>query len=193
MDQEQDRPVDVFPVLELVFDIVRQALIVFAPVLFAYPHFALFQLNAGLQVEKIRAQGCHHRAAAALDHIVQPVQYEAGFHLPGVFLQLGGNFLQALGSFCQTAGLQDHKAVARTQVPGIYHPDVVEALGGDGGILVTGGEAGAQADVNHAVVVLGVLGKQLLINGNASGSGGAEISAGIHMGEDVVGGDGYVV
>ena len=83
--------------------------------------------------------------------------------------------------------------MARTQVPGIYHPDVVEALGGDRGILITGGEAGAQADVNHAVVVLGVLGKQLLINGNASGSGGAEISAGIHMGEDVVGGDGHVV
>ena len=62
------------PVLEAILYLVEDALFIAAPVLFNHLHFAVDDLNAGLEVQQVRPQGHHHGAAATLDHVIETVK-----------------------------------------------------------------------------------------------------------------------
>ena len=164
-----------------------------APVFFTHAHLAVPQLNAGLQVQQVGAQSGHGGAAAALYHIVQTVQYKAGFHLFGVFVQGRHHIVQILHGTAQLQSLQNQQALAAAQVPGVNHPHIGEILGGDKGVLVAGREAGAQVDVNVALAAVRVFPEQLLINRNASGGGGAQTAAVGYVPENIRWGNGHIV
>ena len=164
-----------------------------APVFFAHAHFPVPQLDAGLQVQQVGAQRGHGGAAAALYHIVQTVQHKAGFHLFGVLVQSRHHIVQILHGTAQLQSLQNHQTLAAAQVPGVNYPHIWEILGGNKGILVAGGEAGTQADVDVAVAAVRVFPEQLLIDGNTSGGGGAETAAVGNVPENFRRGDGHIV
>ena len=84
-------------------------------------------------------------------------------------------------------------ALAGGKVHGVNDADVVKLLGGQAGILVAGGEAGTQADVNDAVAGALEGFKEVDVVADAAGRGGAQGAAGCHMGEDLCGGDGHAV
>ena len=88
------------------------------------------------------------------------------------------DFLQRGCGFCQFTGLQHHQALTGGQVHGVNDPDIGEIFRGDAGILVAGGEAGADGDMQHAVVVGSILAEPIFIFAHGVGGSGAQITAG---------------
>ena len=81
MGNEHPVPVDIIPSLEPVLGVLQHHLVNGAAILFAWGHLAVLHLDAGLQVQKIRAQRGHSRAAAALSHVVEALDQKARLDL----------------------------------------------------------------------------------------------------------------
>ena len=191
--QEQLVADDIIPIGQAILNIGGKALGIAAAVLFHNTHFAALDLNAGLQTQQVGTQRGNAGAAATLDHVLQLIQQEAGFHPGGEGIQLFHDLIEAAAFGCQTAGFQHHQAVAGGEVLRVDHPDVGKFLGGQAGILIAGGEAGADGDMNDTVVLTGIFGEQLLVLTDVVGGGGAKVAAGSNMGEDVGRGDGSAI
>lgn len=79
--------------------------------------------------------------------------------------------------------------MAHREVGGIHHMDVVKLLRRQARVLVAAGKSDADVEVNHRVVSGGLPGEERLIVPDAHGVGGGDVTAGIHMGGNVRGGD----
>ena len=193
LGDEEGGSFDILPVRQAVLDVGGQALGIVAPVLLHHGHFAVLYLDAGLQVQQVGPQGCGGGAAAALYQVVQLVHQEAGLHTGGKPAQVFRQGIQRLGSLGQLHGLQHHQALAGGEILGVDAADIVKFPGGETGVLVAGGKAGADADVDNAVIAVRILGKGILVEAHAAGCGGAQAAAGSHMGENIGRGDGDTV
>lgn len=105
---DKDTLVDnVIPVLQPVANIVQDAFLEFSAILFSHTHFSVRYFNAGPQMQQVGPQGCHGRASAALTHIVQSVQQEAGLYtarqVPEALCNLGRREFVAVGQFYSLA------------------------------------------------------------------------------------------
>ena len=190
---EENAVVQIVPAVKTVFDVVCQTLGVFSAILFRNAHLAVLHLDAGLQVQKVRAKCGGGGAAAAPDQIVQPVHQETGLHPGGEVVQLPLQLVQRCGGFRQLAGFQHHQTLTGGQVPGVNHPDVFKILRGNAGMAVRRGKVRADADMHHAVIFARIFREMLLIFADADGGGGAEIAACGDVGENFGGGDGHAV
>ena len=185
-DEDPARHQLALPIVQPVLDVIAETPGHRAPVFLHHLHLAVDDLNAGLQVQQIGAQGHDRGATAALDHVVQPAQQEAGLHPGGKGLELPPHGLGVRAGLCQAAGLQDHQTVARGQVPGIHHIDIGETLSRQASVLVAGGHIGADGDMEHGVIAGSETGEQVRVFANAHRRRGAQGSAAVHMGEDIL-------
>ena len=80
--QKDPAEIQVLSVSEPLPDVVAYHLGDVAPVFFGHGHFAVDYLHTGVELQEVRAQGGDGGTAAALFHVVQPVQDKAGFQ-PG--------------------------------------------------------------------------------------------------------------
>ena len=102
-----------------------------------------------------------------------------------VYDLLGGE----LAFFRHVHRLADNVAVARGQVPGVHHIDVGKLRSRHAGVLVAGGEIGADVDVDNRITFRKEPGEQLLIVAYIIGGGGAQVAPGGNVVEDVLGMD----
>ena len=65
-----------------------------AAVLFPHRHFAVFDLDAGLQLEEVCSQCCDRAAPTTLFHIVQAVKDEAGIRILCSLVEFLANLLR---------------------------------------------------------------------------------------------------
>ena len=121
---------------ETVGNVLRHALLEAASVFFCHAHFAVLHLDAGAQLQKIRAQQRHRRAAAALLHIVQPVEDKAGIHARSQLIQLPDDFLRRHTALCHPYGPENHQPVTGGKIARIDNVDVVKLLRGKTSILI---------------------------------------------------------
>ena len=121
------------------------------------------------------------------------LQHEADLHPGDKVLNLLPDFLQSGTRLRQTADLQHHAALTHTQVLGIHNQHIVKIRSGQTGVLIAGGEAGADVHLNHGIIGRGVPGKDILIFSHADGGGGAQVAPGSHMVENLFGSDGDAV
>ena len=80
-------------------------------------------------------------------------------------------------------------SVTSGEVAGIHHIYIVKILGSQNGILEAGGELCADVDMDDGVIFLAERSKTVSIICRVQCGGGADISAGVYMGIDVVWGD----
>ena len=193
LGDEQGIPEDILPVCQTVLHIGGQTFGVIAPVFLHNTHLAVFDLDAGLQVQQICAQSSCGGAAAALDQIIQLVDEEAGLHLGGERIQFSFQGVQIGGLLSQTAGLQNDQTLTGGQILGVDGTNIVEFFGSEAGILIRRGEAGAQIDMDNAVIFRCEGCEEVLIFTDAHGGGAAQVTAGGNMGKNIRGGDGLGV
>ena len=121
------------------------------------------------------------------------LQHEADLHPGDKVLNLLPDFLQRGALLGQTADLQNDTALTHAQILGVDDQHIVKICCGQTGVLVAGGEAGAQIHLNHGIIGRGVPGKDILIFSHADGGGGAQVTPGSHMVENLFGGNGDAV
>ena len=191
--QESGMGVDILTALQALLDVGREGLGEVATVFLANGHLSVLDFDAGLQIQQVGAQcGCGG-AAAAFDQIVQFFYQEACLHLFSVGVQRLDNSLHVGSRPSQTAGFQNHQALAGGEVLGIDAVDIVEFFRSQTGILVAGGEAGTQVDVDNGIVCLGMGTEHIFVFTDADGCCGTQVTTGGNMIEDFGGGDGDAV
>ena len=82
-------------ILHIFFNAVGQL----APVFFLHAHGPAAHFDAGLDAQQIGSQRGGRGAAAALLHVIQPIQHKAGLHPTPHFLQAAENLHRAHAFF----------------------------------------------------------------------------------------------
>mgnify|MGYP006923294973 CR=1 FL=1 len=152
--EEQQFTGQIFTAIQAVFYIVGKAFCVIATVFLHNAHFAVFDFNAGFQIQKVRTQSGCSGATASLDHVVQTIEKEAGFHTLSISLNICVELFQTLAVFCLLAGIHNDQSLTGGQILGIYDLYVVKFFCCQASILITGGESGTQADMEDSVILI---------------------------------------
>ena len=75
--------------------------------------------------------------------------------------------------------------MSHRQIGGIHHIDPGDILRRQFGILITAGKAHADIDMDHSVIPLHQSVEQVLIIRHIHGVGGGDLTARVHMGNNV--------
>ena len=193
MGDEDAGQIQIFRVSQPVPDVLVNAFFKRTPIFLSYLHFPIYHFDAGAQVQEVGAQSHHAGAAAALFHIIQPTEDETGVHLGGEIVKLGHNILDIHAGFRQFSSPQHHVAVAGREVAGIHYIYIVKFLRCQNGVLITGGKLRADIDMDDRVIFLAERSEAVAVIGKIKSRCGADITAGIYMGIDIVGGDFHAV
>ena len=142
---------------DLVGDVLHQTFFKAAAVLFADAHFAVLDLDARAELQKIRAEQRHGRAAAAHFHVVQPVKNEAGLHAAGQLLQSRDDLVRRHAGAGHSLGFEHDEAVAGGEISRVDNVDVVKIRRRELCVLIAAGEIEGNTDVNDKVILRGKL------------------------------------
>ena len=184
---------DVLAPVKALFYILADALFKRAAVLLAHGHLAVSHLDAGLQVQKIRAQRGHSRAAAALSHVVEALDQKARLDLRRERAHALGDLRAGKALLGELRRRDDQKALAGAQILRIDHEDVLVLLRRGAGILIAAGEIRADGDLHHRVILVCVAREHLAVLVLADRRRAAKVSAAVHVGKNVGGRDVYTI
>ena len=169
-----------------VVHILLQAPLIGAAELLAHHHLAAGDLDAGPQLQQVRAQHGHHGAAPALVQVVQPVDDEGGVHLVDEAVDVLEDSLRvALAALDEVHRLAEQERDAAGQVAAV-HAIHRQPLRRPQGVLVAGGEVGAEVEVDDSVGVLEQFLELAPVGLRVHRRGLGQVAARVHMAEDVV-------
>ena len=184
---------DVLAPVKALFYILADALFKRAAVLLAHGHLAVSHLDAGLQVQKIRAQRGHSRAAAALSHVVEALDQKARLDLRRERAHALGDLRAGKALLGELRRRDDQEALAGAQILRIDHKDVRILLRRGAGILIAAGEIRADGDLHHRVILVRVAREHLAVLVLADRRRAAKVSAAVHVGKNVGGRDVHTI
>ena len=136
--------------LEPLGDVLAVDLVDRAAVFLADDEFALLHLQAGLELEQVRAQRRHARAAPALPHVLERVEHEARVHALRHLAQRRGNRGRILAGITQLRALQREQPAARGEMAAVDDVDApfFQLTRRETGVLIGAREVRADVDVD---------------------------------------------
>ena len=168
--------VELLAVCELVGDHLAHNGLQIPAIFFRDSHLAVLHLNAGLEIEKVRAEHLHAGAAPALIHIKQRADYKSRAHL----LRLLPDFIRDLRSgkplIAQLGSIDSQHAHPAGNVAGIDGIHIRKILGGHAGNVRRHGHLTADAQVDHLKALIRPLFVEILIVSRSRGTRRGELS-----------------
>ena len=162
--------VELLAVCELVGDHLADDGFQIPAIFFRDSHLAVLHLDAGLEIEEVRAKHLHAGAAPALIHIKQRADDEGRAHLLGLLTDFIRNLGGGKALIAQLGGIDGQHAHPAGNVAGIDGIHIREVLGGHAGDVRRYGHLAADAQVHHLKALAGPLLIEILIISRSRGA-----------------------